>query len=148
MKCPYCENEDIKVLDSRSADKNTSIRRRRECLSCKKRFTTYERCEDLTLMVIKKDNKRESFNRNKVLSGMIKSCEKTKVTREELEKACNEIEIELCKLNQKEVTSKMVGELIMEKLKKINKIAYVRFASVYREFKDVESFSEEIKKLK
>ncbi|MGF0039324.1 transcriptional regulator NrdR [Peptoniphilaceae bacterium SGI.131] len=148
MRCPYCGFHDSKVIDSRPTEDNEAVRRRRECLRCDKRFTTYERVEDQEVMVIKKDNTREPFQRTKLLNGMIKSCEKRPVSIDMLEKAVDEIETELNHLNQKEVTSAYIGDMIMEKLKKIDKVAYVRFASVYREFEDVQTFYEEIKNLK
>ncbi len=148
MKCPFCAFLDTKVIDSRPTDDNEAIRRRRQCLKCSRRFTTYERYEDSTLSVIKKDNTREAFDRSKILRGMIKSCEKRPVSIEVLEKAASEIEVELNYLGQKEVTSAYIGELIMDKLKEIDQVAYVRFASVYREFKDVSSFLDELENLK
>ena len=148
MSCPYCGFHDSKVIDSRPTEVNEAVRRRREWLRCDKRFTTYERVEDQEVMVIKKDNTREPFQRTKLLNGMIKSCEKRPVSIDMLEKAVDEIETELNHLNQKEVTSAYIGDMIMEKLKKIDKVAYVRFASVYREFEDVQTFYEEIKNLK
>lgn len=148
MKCPYCGFLDSKVLDSRPTDGNESIRRRRACLSCEKRFTTYERVEDQTVVVIKKDNTREAFQRSKLLNSLIKSCEKRPIEIAVLEKAVDEIERDINHLNQKEVTSAYIGDLVMSKLRKIDKIAYVRFASVYREFEDVQSFADEIENLK
>lgn len=147
MRCPYCSYSESKVIDSRSTDKGDSIRRRRECIKCYRRFTTYERYEDNALVVIKKDNTRETYKRNKILNGMLKACEKRRVERELLEKAINEIEIELYKQNRKEVNSSLIGELVMEKLKSIDDVAYIRFASVYREFKDSNSFVEVCEKL-
>lgn len=148
MKCPFCGFQDSKVIDSRPTEDNGTIRRRRSCLSCGKRFTTYERYEDQNFMVIKKDQTREAFSRNKVLKGMVRSCEKRPVPITVLEKAVDDIEIELNHLNQKEITTAYIGDLVMEKLKKIDKVAYVRFASVYREFEDVETFYDEIENLK
>ncbi len=148
MKCPFCGFHDSKVIDTRPTDSNESIRRRRECLKCKKRFTTYERVEDQTVVVIKKDETREPFQSSKILNSLIKSCEKRPIELETLEKAVEEIETEINHLNQKEVTSAYIGELVMDKLKNIDKIAYVRFASVYREFDDVQSFADEIENLK
>lgn len=148
MKCPFCGSLDTKVVDSRPVDKDSSIRRRRECESCDKRFTTYEKYEDNSLMVIKKNKARENFDRNKVLKSMLKACNKREVSRDTLEEATNDIEIELNYLNKREVTSQFIGELIMDKLKNIDQVAYVRFASVYREFKDVDSFYDEIENLK
>ncbi len=148
MKCPFCHFHDSKVIDTRPTDSNESIRRRRECLKCKKRFTTYERVEDQTVVVIKKDETRESFQRSKILNSLIKSSEKRPIEIATLEKTVEEIETEINHLNQKEVTSAYIGELVMNKLKNIDKIAYVRFASVYREFDDVQSFADEIENLK
>ncbi|MFM1581781.1 transcriptional regulator NrdR [Helcococcus bovis] len=148
MKCPYCGFLDSKVIDSRPTDGNESIRRRRVCLKCEKRFTTYERVEDQTIVVIKKDETREPFSRTKLLNSLIKSCEKRPIKVEILEDAVDEIEKEINYLNQKEVTSAYIGDLVMDKLKTIDKVAYVRFASVYREFEDVQSFADEIENLK
>lgn len=148
MKCPYCSFPDTKVIDSRPTSDNKEIRRRRLCLSCKKRFTTYERYETQTTVVVKKDDTREPFMRSKVLNGMIRAAEKRPIPVERLEEAADEIETELNHLNQKEVTSAYIGELVMEELKKIDKVAYVRFASVYREFEDVEGFYDELNQLK
>src|SRR5699024_3251797 len=148
MKCPFCGSLDTKVVDSRPVDKDSSIRRRRECENCEKRFTTYEKYEDNSLMVIKKNKARENFDRNKILKSMLKACNKREVSRETLEEATNDIEIELNYLNKSEVSSQFIGELIMDKLKNIDQVAYVRFASVYREFKDLDSFYEEIENLK
>ena len=147
MRCPYCSYSESKVIDSRSTDKGDSIRRRRECIKCHRKFTTYERYEDNALVVIKKGNTRETYKRDKILNGMLKACEKRKVKRELLEKAINEIEIELYKQNRKEINSSLIGELVMEKLKSIDDVAYIRFASVYREFKDSNSFVEVCEKL-
>lgn len=148
MKCPFCGFHDSKVIDTRPTDSNESIRRRRECLKCKKRFTTYERVEDQTVVVIKKDETREPFQSSKILNSLIKSSEKRPIELETLERTVEEIETEINHLNQKEVTSAYIGELVMDKLKDIDKIAYVRFASVYREFDDVQSFADEIENLK
>lgn len=148
MKCPYCGFVDTKVIDSRPTDDNEAIRRRRECLKCEKRFTTYERYENQTLIVIKKDDTRQAYDRSKILSGMIKSCEKRPVKYEDLEKAVDEIETELNHLNQKEITSVKIGDMVMDKLKDIDEVAYIRFASVYREFADLSSFEKELGNLK
>ncbi|MDO4778657.1 MAG: transcriptional regulator NrdR [Tissierellia bacterium] len=148
MKCPYCDFHDSKVIDSRPTEDNEAVRRRRECIGCGKRFTTYERVEEQAIIVIKKDDTRETYQRDKLLKGMLKACEKRPVPVEVLEKAINEIETELNHLNQKEVTSAFIGDLVMTKLKSIDKVAYVRFASVYREFEDVETFFNEIENLK
>lgn len=148
MRCPFCGFQDSKVIDSRPTEDYASIRRRRACLDCGKRFTTYERYEDQNFVVIKKDQAREPYSRKKILDGMIKSCEKRPVSISVLEKAVDEIEIELNHLNQKEITTAYIGDLVMEKLRHIDKIAYIRFASVYREFTDVETFYDEIENLK
>ena len=147
MKCPYCGYEESKVIDSRSADDGERIRRRRECLKCGKRFTTYEVIEDVPIIVIKKDKSREVFDRNKVLKGMLRACEKRPVTSTELESAISEIDATLQSATDREVTSVRIGELIMEKLRDIDEVAYVRFASVYKEFDSASSFVEEISKL-
>lgn len=145
MNCPYCSNREHRVVDKREA--NEATRRRRECLRCKKRFTTYERVEPFDLVVVKKDGRREPFNREKLRSGMIKACEKRPIPQEKIDAAIDEIEAELRNEEKKELTSIHVGELVMRKLKKLDKVAYIRFASVYREFADLESFEKELKKL-
>ena len=147
MKCPFCGCEESKVIDSRPTDENERIRRRRECVQCGKRFTTYEVIEDVPIIVIKKDKSREVFDRTKVLKGMLRACEKRPVTSTELENAINEIEATLQSATDREVTSVRIGELIMEKLKDIEEVAYVRFASVYKAFDSASSFIEEISKL-
>ncbi|MBR2134265.1 MAG: transcriptional repressor NrdR [Eubacterium sp.] len=147
MKCPFCGFEESKVIDSRPTDENERIRRRRECLQCSKRFTTYETIEDVPIIVVKKDKSREVFDRNKILKGMLRACEKRSVTISELESAISEIEATLQSAVDREVTSVRIGELIMEKLKLIDEVAYIRFASVYKEFDSVEAFREEISKM-
>ena len=147
MKCPYCGDEESKVIDSRPTEDGERIRRRRECLRCRKRFTTYEVVETLPLMVIKKDNSREAFDRQKLLNGMLRSCEKRPVSYQTLEKAVSNIEQALLNSYDREVSSVRIGELTMQELKKIDEVAYVRFASVYRQFADVESFFTELRKL-
>ena len=147
MRCPFCGYEESKVIDSRPTDENERIRRRRECLQCSKRFTTYETIEDVPLIVIKKDKSREVFDRNKILKGMLRACEKRSVSVSELETAISEIEATLQSAIDREVTSVRIGELIMEKLKQIDEVAYIRFASVYKEFDSVEAFREEISKM-
>ena len=147
MKCPFCGCEESKVIDSRPTDENERIRRRRECVQCGKRFTTYEVIEDVPIIVIKKDKSREVFDRTKVLKGMLRACEKRPVTSTELENAINEIEATLQSATDREVTSVRIGELIMEKLKDIDEVAYVRFASVYKALDSASSFIEEISKL-
>ena len=147
MKCPYCGYLESKVVDSRPADEGASIRRRRECLACHKRFTTYETMESLPLMVIKKDGSRQSFDRNKVMGGLIRACEKRPVPYQTLEGLVAEIELSLQNQIDREVSSSQIGELVLERLKQLDEVAYVRFASVYREFKDVDSFMAELKQL-
>ncbi|MEG1942417.1 MAG: transcriptional regulator NrdR [Angelakisella sp.] len=147
MKCPYCGYIESKVIDTRPADEGERIRRRRECLKCEKRFTTYEIIETTPLMVIKKDGSREVFSRDKLLRGMIKSCEKRPVTLSVLENAVSEIETTLQNQLEREVPSTKIGELCMEKLKEIDQVAYVRFASVYRQFQDINSFLTELKSI-
>lgn len=147
MKCPYCGYLESKVVDSRPADEGASIRRRRECLSCHKRFTTYETMESLPLMVIKKDGSRQSFDRGKVMGGLIRACEKRPVSYQTLEGLVAEIEQTLQNQIDREVGSSQIGELVLERLKGLDEVAYVRFASVYREFKDVSSFMSELTQL-
>lgn len=147
MKCPFCENQDTKVIDSRPTEDGHAIRRRRECDSCGKRFTTYEKVEQMILMVIKKDGSREAFDRNKIMNGIIRACEKRPVPIAEMEKIVDEIERGLNNMMEKEVESTFIGELIMERLRKLDEVAYVRFASVYRQFTDVNTFVAEIEKL-
>lgn len=147
MKCPFCGQEDTKVIDSRPADDNCSIRRRRQCEKCKKRFTTYEKIETIPLVVIKKDNTREPYDRSKIEAGIFRSCHKRPVSVEEINKLIDEIENEIFNLEQREVKSSDIGEIVMDKLKNFEAVAYVRFASVYREFKDVNTFMDELKKL-
>ncbi len=147
MKCPYCENPDTRVIDSRPTEEGHAIRRRRECDKCNKRFTTYEKVEETLLMVVKKDGRREVFDRNKILNGIIKACEKRPVPLSDIEKIVSEIERGLNNLMEKEVQSDFIGELIMEQLKKLDEVAYVRFASVYRQFTDANTFIAEIEKL-
>ncbi|MEY8401909.1 transcriptional regulator NrdR [Oscillospiraceae bacterium 44-34] len=147
MKCPYCAYLESKVVDSRPADEGASIRRRRECLSCHKRFTTYETVESLPLMVVKKDGSRQSFDRSKVLGGVIRACEKRPVPYQDMEGLVSEIEQVLQNQMDREISSARIGELVMERLKKLDEVAYVRFASVYREFKDIDTFLSELNKL-
>ena len=147
MKCPFCFHLESKVIDSRPADESASIRRRRECLACHKRFTTYETMESLPLIVVKKDGSRQSFDRNKVMSGLIRACEKRPVSVSTLELICIEIEQTLQNEMEREVSSSAVGELVMERLKAVDEVAYVRFASVYRQFKDINTFMSELSKL-
>lgn len=147
MKCPYCGYLESKVVDSRPADEGASIRRRRECLSCHKRFTTYETMESLPLMVIKKDGSRQSFDRGKVISGLIRACEKRPVSYQTLEHLVAEIEQTLQNQSDREISSSQIGELVLERLKQLDEVAYVRFASVYREFKDIDTFMAELNDL-
>ena len=147
MKCPYCSNMESKVVDSRPADEGSSIRRRRECLACHKRFTTYETMERLPLMVIKKDGGRQAFDRSKLLSSMLKACEKRSVPMATLERVADEIELTLQNELEREIPSARIGELVMERLKQVDEVAYVRFASVYRQFKDISTFMAELSKL-
>ena len=140
MKCPFCEHTETKVIDSRHTEEGHAIRRRRECDQCNKRFTTYEKIEEMMLMVVKKDGRREPFDRMKVLSGIIKACEKRPVPMADIERVVNEIERGLNNMMEKEIPSSFVGELIMEKLKSLDEVAYVRLASVYRQFTDVNTF--------
>ena len=145
MKCPYCANDDTRVIDSRPADDNCSIRRRRICDKCNKRFTTYEKVETIPLIIIKKDNNREAFDRSKLESGVLRACHKRPVSADQIDSLVDEIENEISSLEEKEIPSDVVGELVMEKLKDLDPVAYVRFASVYREFKDVNTFMDELK---
>ena len=147
MKCPYCGYSESKVIDSRPADEGTSIRRRRECLSCAKRFTTYETVESLPMVVIKKDGSRQSFDKQKVLGGMIRACEKRPVPLAELERIADEIEQDLQNSMDREISTADIGERVMEKLRYVDQVAYVRFASVYRQFKDIDTFMAELNKL-
>ena len=147
MKCPYCGYEESKVIDSRPADDGERIRRRRECLGCGKRFTTHEVIETVPIIVVKRDRSREVFDRNKLLSGILRACEKRKVSIEQIEKMVDDIEMKLQNSLDREVTSQFIGELAMEELKKVDEVSYVRFASVYRHFKDINTFLEELNKL-
>ncbi len=147
MKCPFCAYEESKVIDSRPTDEGERIRRRRECLKCAKRFTTYEMIESLPIIVIKKDGSRESFDRQKLLTGMLRACEKRPVSIEMLDRAISDIETVIQNSLDREVSSDKIGELVMEKLKEIDEVAYVRFASVYRQFKDINTFMNELNKL-
>lgn len=147
MKCPYCGTDNTKVIDSRPSDENSVIRRRRQCDSCRRRFTTYEKVETIPLMVIKKDNNREPFDRSKIESGIIRACHKRPVSTEAINDAVNLIESQIFTIEVKEIQSSLIGEMVMEQLKKLDEVAYVRFASVYREFRDVNSFLAELEKL-
>lgn len=147
MKCPFCGEDSTRVIDSRPADDNSSIRRRRECDDCGKRFTTYEKVETIPLIIIKKDKIRETYDRSKIESGVIKSCHKRPISAEDIEKCVDRIETKIFNLEQKEVASSLIGEIVMDELKALDQVAYVRFASVYREFKDANIFMDELKKL-
>lgn len=147
MKCPFCSFEESKVVDSRSTDDNTTIRRRRECLKCSKRYTTYEKVEDIPILVVKRDLTREIFNREKVISGLIIACQKRPVSRKQIENIAEDIEKTISNKMLTEIETEYIGEMVMERLKKIDEISYVRFASVYRQFKDINTFLEEIKNL-
>lgn len=147
MKCPYCGDTETEVVETRDSEDLETIRRRRECLKCEKRFTTYERVENVNLIVIKKDGKREQFNRDKLKSGIIRSCEKTKVPIDAIDKIVTEIERELRGGESVEVESKKIGQMVASRLKKIDKVAYIRFSSVFKRFVDLEDFEQELKKL-
>ncbi|MGM9974998.1 MAG: transcriptional regulator NrdR [Clostridiaceae bacterium] len=147
MKCPFCSYEESKVVDSRSTEDYTAIRRRRECLKCSKRYTTYEKIEDIPIQVIKKDLTRENFDKNKIINGLIKACQKRPVSITQIELLAADVEKVLSNQMNQEVKSDFIGELVMERLKKIDEVSYVRFASVYRQFTDVNTFMEEIRNL-
>jgi transcriptional repressor NrdR len=147
MKCPYCASENTRVIDSRPADDNSSIRRRRLCDACGKRFTTYEKVETIPLIIVKKDHSREPFNRAKIEAGVLRACHKLPISVDQMNKIVDDVETEIFNREEKEIPSIVIGELIMDKLKNLNAVAYVRFASVYREFKDVETFMNELKKM-
>ncbi len=147
MKCPFCGYLEDKVIDSRLSHDGGTTRRRRECLKCEKRFTTYERVEESLPLVVKKDGTRETFDRNKILSGMVKACEKRPVSMEDIEKAVERLEMKFLDSGEREIHSKAIGEAVMEELKMLDEVAYVRFASVYREFRDINEFMKELKDL-
>lgn len=147
MRCPFCGHNEDKVVDSRESNEFDTIRRRRECLKCAKRFTTYERTEEIPLMVVKKDGRREPFDRKKILAGLMKACEKRPVALEQVESLVDDIERELLRQDQKEINSRRIGEIIMSKLPAIDEVAYVRFASVYREFQDINQFMQTLKQM-
>lgn len=147
MKCPYCNEANTKVIDSRPADDNSSIRRRRACDVCGKRFTTYEKVETIPLIVIKKDNNREQYDRSKIEAGVLRACHKRPISAKQINDLVDSVEAEIFNMEVKELESKVIGELIMNRLKELEAVAYVRFASVYREFKDVNTFMDEIKKM-
>lgn len=147
MKCPFCGEENTKVIDSRPADDNSSIRRRRQCEKCDKRFTTYEKLETIPLAVIKKDMTREPYDRSKIERGLFRSCTKLPISIDQINQVVDSVETEIFNLEKKEVPSQYIGEVVMERLKDLDPVAYVRFASIYREFKDVNTFMDEIKKI-
>ncbi len=147
MKCPYCSHENTRVIDSRPAENDNSIRRRRECDECGKRFTTYEKVETIPLIIIKKDNNRETYDRSKIEAGILRACHKRPVSAQQITSLVDEVENEVTNMEEKEIQSQVIGELLMNKLKAVDPVAYVRFASVYREFKDVNTFMDELKKM-
>ena len=147
IKCPFCLNDESKVVASRSTDDNTTIRRRRECTKCNKRYTTYEKIEDIPVLVIKRDLARENFNKEKIINGLIIACQKRPVSRKQIEEIAEDIEKKISNKMLTEIESETIGEMVMEKLKEIDEISYVRFASVYRQFKDINTFLEEITRL-
>lgn len=147
LRCPFCFQQESKVLDSRSTEEGTSIRRRRECVSCARRFTTYERLDEVPFMVIKKDGRREPFARSKVLSGVLRACEKRPISLDQIETMVDEIEKEVRNSTEREIAANAIGEIVMDRLKSIDEVAYVRFASVYRQFKDINSFLAEVQQL-
>lgn len=147
MKCPFCSYSESKVVDSRPTEEETAIRRRRECERCTKRFTTYEKIEEVPLVIVKKDGSREVYQRSKIINGFLKACEKRPVSLKQIEEVVDEIEKELYNSMEKEINSQKIGELVMQRLKQLDDVAYVRFASVYRQFKDLNTFVEELNKL-
>ena len=147
MKCPFCSHENTRVIDSRPAEDNNSIRRRRVCDECGKRFTTYEKIETIPLIIIKKDNNREAYDRSKIETGVLRACHKRPVSTDSIEELVDEVEADVLNRGEKEISSRVIGELVMNKLKDLDAVAYVRFASVYREFKDINTFMDELKKV-
>lgn len=147
MKCPFCSHENTRVIDSRPAEDNNSIRRRRVCDECGKRFTTYEKVETIPLIIIKKDNNREAYDRSKIEAGVLRACHKRPISAAQINQLVDEVETEIFNLEEKEISSDVIGELVMNKLKNLEAVAYVRFASVYREFKDINTFMDELKKV-
>ncbi|NMB38289.1 MAG: transcriptional repressor NrdR [Firmicutes bacterium] len=147
MRCPFCHHKDSKVLDSRATEEGASIRRRRECTKCSRRFTTYERLDQVPFMIVKKDGRREAFSRDKILNGVLKACEKRPISPDQIEKMIDDIEKDVRNTTEREITSNEVGEIVMERLKELDEVAYVRFASVYRQFKDINSFMSELQQL-
>lgn len=147
MKCPYCSFQEDKVIDSRPTDEGATIRRRRECLNCHKRYTTYEKVESLPIMVVKKDGSRQPYDREKVRKGILRACEKRSISIDQIENVLDAIEAQISNSLEREVTSSMIGEMVMDKLRELDEVAYVRFASVYRQFKDINTFMNELNKL-
>ena len=147
MKCPFCGETDSKVIDSRPAEDGSSIRRRRQCNGCKKRFTTYEKVETIPLIVIKKDNNREPYDRQKIVSGILRSCHKRPISADQINRLVDEVETKIFNREEREIPAQEIGEIVMNRLKDLDAVAYIRFASVYREFKDVNTFMDEIKKI-
>lgn len=147
MKCPFCGSDNTRVIDSRPADDNTSIRRRRLCDDCIKRFTTYEKVETIPFIIIKKDNNREQYDRSKIEAGVLRACHKRPISAAQIEHLVDEVETEIFNREEKEISSTLIGEIVMDKIKELDSVAYVRFASVYREFKDIDSFMSELKKI-
>ena len=145
MKCPFCSHENTRVIDSRPAEENNSIRRRRVCDECGKRFTTYEKIETIPLIIIKKDNNRETYDRSKIEAGVLRACHKRPISANQINQLIDEVETEIFNREEKEISSSVIGELVMDKLKNLEAVAYVRFASVYREFKDINTFMDELK---
>ncbi|MBR1758778.1 MAG: transcriptional repressor NrdR [Lachnospiraceae bacterium] len=145
MKCPFCGEENTRVIDSRPSDENNSIRRRRQCDSCRKRFTTYEKVESIPLIVVKRDNNRETYDRSKIEAGILRSCHKRPISVDQIRALADEVENEIFRREEKEIPSAVIGEIVMEKLRELDPVAYVRFASVYRDFKDVNTFMDELK---
>ena len=147
MKCPFCSSDNTRVFDSRPADDNNSIRRRRLCDNCGKRFTTYEKVETIPLIIIKKDNNREQYDRSKIEAGVLRACHKRPISVNQINQLVDEVETEIFNREEKEIPSTLIGEIVMDKIMKLDSVAYVRFASVYREFKDVDTFMDELKKM-
>lgn len=147
MRCPFCSHHESKVVDSRPTDEGQAVRRRRECMMCAKRFTTYEKIDEIPLIVVKKNGNRESYDKNKILNGVIRACEKRPVSLQDIEKLVDGIEKQLYNTMEREVTTEFIGNLVIDKIKELDEVAYVRFASVYREFKDINTFMDEVKKI-
>lgn len=147
MNCPFCSHHESKVVDSRPTDEGQAIRRRRECMVCSKRFTTYEKVDEIPLIVVKKNGNREPYNRNKILNGVIRSCEKRPVSLKEIEELVDGIEKQIYNMMEREISTELIGNLVIDKIKDLDEVAYVRFASVYREFKDINTFMDEVKKI-